>query len=344
VSHGPEGSVRLQLAEDVEIDEPADADLIDEPPVPVEPIVQLDAAMPDPIRLYFRQIGRVALLTAHEEVDLARRIEVGVLAGERLAAATELSPAERHALSELARDGATAKVALVEANLRLVVSIAKRHVGRGMLFLDLVQEGNLGLIRAVEKFDYTRGYKFSTYATWWIRQAISRAIADQARTIRIPVHLVETLNKMRRVQREWLQQRGREPTPEELAKIMELSVERISELQRTGNDPVSLDSPIGEDDATLGEFIEDSDAVEPLSAVSAAMLQQHLESLLRTLSDREQRIIHMRFGMTDGCPRTLEEVGQEFGVTRERIRQIETKTLAKLRQPSRALQLREFLD
>jgi RNA polymerase primary sigma factor len=344
VPNGPEPAAVIQLAPDLDVEEPPDAALIDDEPATVEPVAHTDGMLPDPIRLYFRQIGRVRLLTAQQEVDLARRIEAGVLADERLATVADLSAAERQGLNEIVRDGAAAKTALVEANLRLVVSIAKRYVGRGMLFLDLVQEGNLGLIRAVEKFDYTRGYKFSTYATWWIRQAVSRAIADQARTIRIPVHLVETLNKLHRVQREWLQQRGCEPTPEELSQIMGLPAERISELQRTGHDPISLDSPIGEDDASFGEFIEDCDAVEPLSAVSGTMLQQHLEALLRTLSDREQRILHLRFGMTDGYPRTLEEVGQEFGVTRERIRQIETKTLAKLRQPSKALQLRDFLD
>jgi RNA polymerase primary sigma factor len=341
----------VRLCRDLEIDNPADAQLIEkelEPadiePAEPEPVVLPDGAMPDPIRLYFRQIGRVPLLTAQQEVDLARRIEAGVLAVERLATASALPVSERQALSAIARDGAAAKAALVEANLRLVVSIAKRYVGRGLLFLDLVQEGNLGLIRAVEKFDYTRGYKFSTYATWWIRQAVTRAIADQARTIRIPVHLVETLNKLRRLQREWVQQRGCEPTPQDLADIMGLPVERIAELQQTGLDPISLDSPIGDEASSFGEFIEDCDAVEPLHVLSGTMLQEHLQTLLRTLSDREQRIIHLRFGMTDGYPRTLEEVGQEFGVTRERIRQIETKTLAKLRQPSRALQLRDFLD
>ena len=344
MADGPEPAAVIHLGADLDIDEPSEAALIDEEPVAAQPVAHADGTLPDPIRLYFRQIGRVRLLTAQQEVDLARRIEAGVLAEERLATVPGLSAAEHESLTEIVRDGAAAKTALVEANLRLVVSIAKRYVGRGMLFLDLVQEGNLGLIRAVEKFDYTRGYKFSTYATWWIRQAVSRAIADQARTIRIPVHLVETLNKLHRVQREWLQQQGYDATPEELANIMELPVARICELQRTGHDPISLDSPIGEDEASFGEFIEDCDAVEPLSAVSGTMLQQHLEALLRTLSDREQRILHLRFGMTDGYPRTLEEVGQEFGVTRERIRQIETKTLAKLRQPCKALQLRDFLD
>jgi RNA polymerase primary sigma factor len=350
VPGGPEHIALIRLRQDLETEDPAaTVDTVgkvelEEDPAPVEPTMPADAVLPDPIRLYFRQIGRVRLLTAQQEVDLARRIEAGVLADERLATVADLSSAERQGLQDIARDGAIAKTQLVEANLRLVVSIAKRYVGRGMLFLDLVQEGNLGLIRAVEKFDYTRGYKFSTYATWWIRQAVSRAIADQARTIRIPVHLVETLNKLRRVQREWLQQRGCDPTPQELAGVMGLPVERVVELQRTGFDPISLDSPIGDDEASFGELIQDCDAVEPLSAVSGTMLQQHLEALLRTLSAREQRIIHLRFGMTDGYPRTLEEVGQEFGVTRERIRQIETKTLAKLRQPSKVLQLRDFLD
>jgi RNA polymerase primary sigma factor len=255
-----------------------------------------------------------------------------------------LSRAERLDLELLARDGVRAKQRLIEANLRLVVSIAKRYVGRGMLFLDLIQEGNLGLIRAVEKFDYTKGFKFSTYATWWIRQAITRAIADQARTIRIPVHMVETINKLVRVQRQMHQDLGREPTPEEIGLEMGLNPVRVVEIQRIAQEPVSLQSPIGEEDSDLGDFIEDADAVVPIEAAAFILLQDQLEDILGTLSDREQRIIQLRFGLTDGHPRTLEEVGREFGVTRERIRQIESKTLAKLRHPSRAQMLREYLD
>jgi len=303
----------------------------------------------DLVRIYLREIGRVPLLTAEDEVELAKSIEAGLFAEEKLSGARErgsamLSRGERLDLELLSRHGLRAKQRLIEANLRLVVSIAKRYVGRGMLFLDLIQEGNLGLIRAVEKFDYTKGYKFSTYATWWIRQAITRAIADQARTIRIPVHMVETINKLVRVQRQLHQDLGREPLPEEIGAEMGLPCERVVEIQRIAQEPVSLQSPIGEEDSDLGDFIEDADAVVPIEAAAFILLQDQLDDILATLSDREQRIIQLRFGLTDGHPRTLEEVGREFGVTRERIRQIESKTLAKLRHPSRAQTLREYLD
>jgi RNA polymerase primary sigma factor len=298
----------------------------------------------DLVRIYLREIGRVPLLTAEEEVELAKSIEAGLFAEEKVARAAIITPGERTDLELLARDGVRAKQRLIEANLRLVVSIAKRYVGRGMLFLDLIQEGNLGLIRAVEKFDYTKGYKFSTYATWWIRQAITRAIADQARTIRIPVHMVETINKLVRVQRQLHQDLGREPSPEEIGTEMGLSAERVVEIQRVAQEPVSLQSPIGEEDSDLGDFIEDADAVVPIEAAAFILLQDQLDGILGSLSDREQRIIQLRFGLTDGHPRTLEEVGREFGVTRERIRQIESKTLAKLRHPTRAQMLREYLE
>jgi RNA polymerase primary sigma factor len=298
----------------------------------------------DLVRIYLREIGRVPLLTAEEEVELAKSIEAGLFAEEKLARAAIITPGEGTDLEMLAHDGVRAKQRLIEANLRLVVSIAKRYVGRGMLFLDLIQEGNLGLIRAVEKFDYTKGYKFSTYATWWIRQAITRAIADQARTIRIPVHMVETINKLVRVQRQLHQDLGREPSPEEIGTEMGLSAERVVEIQRVAQEPVSLQSPIGEEDSDLGDFIEDADAVVPIEAAAFILLQDQLDGILGSLSDREQRIIQLRFGLTDGHPRTLEEVGREFGVTRERIRQIESKTLAKLRHPTRAQMLREYLE
>jgi RNA polymerase primary sigma factor len=298
----------------------------------------------DLVRIYLREIGRVPLLTAEDEVELAKTIEAGLFAEEKMARSAILSRMERLDLEQLGRDGVRAKQRLIEANLRLVVSIAKRYVGRGMLFLDLIQEGNLGLIRAVEKFDYTKGYKFSTYATWWIRQAITRAIADQARTIRIPVHMVETINKLIRVQRQLHQDLGREPLPEEIGKEMGLNTERVVEIQRIAQEPVSLQSPIGEEDSDLGDFIEDADAVVPIEAAAFILLQDQLFDILNALSDREQRIIQLRFGLADGHPRTLEEVGREFGVTRERIRQIESKTLAKLRHPSRAQMLREYLE
>ncbi|WP_067802316.1 RNA polymerase sigma factor RpoD [Actinomadura formosensis] len=298
----------------------------------------------DLVRIYLREIGRVPLLTAEDEVELAKSIEAGLFAEEKMARTAVLARGELLDLELLSREGMRAKQRLIEANLRLVVSIAKRYVGRGMLFLDLIQEGNLGLIRAVEKFDYTKGFKFSTYATWWIRQAITRAIADQARTIRIPVHMVETINKLVRVQRQMHQDLGREPTPEEIGLEMGLPPARVVEIQRIAQEPVSLQSPIGEEDSDLGDFIEDADAVVPIEAAAFILLQDQLEDILGTLSEREQRIIQLRFGLADGHPRTLEEVGREFGVTRERIRQIESKTLAKLRHPSRAQMLREYLE
>nr|WP_312889141.1 RNA polymerase sigma factor RpoD [Nocardiopsis aegyptia] len=293
----------------------------------------------DLVRLYLREIGRVPLLTAEQEVELAKAIEVGLYAQRRDPTA-ECGAEE---LAALVEEGTRAKRRLIESNLRLVVSIAKRYMGRGLLFLDLIQEGNLGLIRAVEKFDYTRGFKFSTYATWWIRQAITRAIADQARTIRIPVHMVETINKLVRVQHQLHQQLGREPSTEEISSAAGFGGRRVLEIQRIAREPVSLQAPIGEEESDFGDFIEDSDAVVPVEAAAFNLLQEHLRDLLGDLSDREQRIIRLRFGMADGHPRTLEEVGREFGVTRERIRQIEAKTLAKLRHPSRAGTLRDYL-
>jgi RNA polymerase primary sigma factor len=303
------------------------------------------AATSDPVRMYLKEIGRVPLLSAAEEVDLAKRVEAGLFASEKLTTVRDLPVGLERELEQVERDGQFAKKRLIEANLRLVVSIAKRYVGRGMLFLDLIQEGNLGLIRAVEKFDYTKGYKFSTYATWWIRQAITRAIADQARTIRIPVHMVETINKLLRVQRQMLQDLGREPTPEEIGAQMELPTERVREIQKLAQEPVSLETPIGEEeDSNLGDFIEDSDAIVPIDAASFILLQEQLDAILHTLSEREKKVIQLRFGLTDGHARTLEEVGREFGVTRERIRQIESKTLSKLRHPSRSQRLRDYLD
>jgi RNA polymerase primary sigma factor len=300
----------------------------------------------DPVRMYLKEIGKVPLLTASEEVDLAKKIEAGEEASVKLRDKGEkLSREELRTLRRQERVGQEAKRKLVEANLRLVVSIAKRYVGRGMLFLDLIQEGNLGLIRAVEKFDFRKGYKFSTYATWWIRQAITRAIADQARTIRIPVHMVETINKLIRVQRSLLQELGREPTPEEIAEQMELTPEKVREIIKVSQEPVSLETPIGEEeDSHLGDFIEDSDAVVPIDAASFILLQEQLEDVLNSLNEREKEVIRLRFGLTDGHPRTLEEVGREFGVTRERIRQIESKTLAKLRHPTRSAKLRDYLE
>ncbi|MDD3717670.1 MAG: RNA polymerase sigma factor RpoD [Actinomycetota bacterium] len=300
----------------------------------------------DPVRMYLKEIGKVPLLTASEEVDLAKKIEAGEEASTRLREkGDKLSREELRKLRRLERTGQEAKRKLVEANLRLVVSIAKRYVGRGMLFLDLIQEGNLGLIRAVEKFDFRKGYKFSTYATWWIRQAITRAIADQARTIRIPVHMVETINKLIRVQRSLLQELGREPTPEEIAEQMELTPEKVREIIKVSQEPVSLETPIGEEeDSHLGDFIEDADAVVPIDAASFILLQEQLEDVLNSLNEREKEVIRLRFGLTDGHPRTLEEVGREFGVTRERIRQIESKTLAKLRHPTRSAKLRDYLE
>ena len=304
----------------------------------------------DPVRMYLKEIGKVSLLTAAEEVDLAMKIEAGVEAMAQLDASEEeggvpLERRERRRLSRIEQVGLDAKQQLIEANLRLVVSIAKRYVGRGMLFLDLIQEGNLGLIRAVEKFDYTKGFKFSTYATWWIRQAITRAIADQARTIRIPVHMVETINKLVRIQRQLLQSLGREPTPEEIAEEMGLTPERVREIQKISQEPVSLETPIGEEeDSQLGDFIEDDAAVVPPDAASFSILQEQLAKTLEGLAERERKVITLRFGLEDGHPRTLEEVGREFGVTRERIRQIESKTLAKLRHPSRSQKLKDYLE
>ena len=304
----------------------------------------------DPVRMYLKEIGKVSLLTAAEEVDLAMKIEAGVEAMAQLDASEEeggvpLERRERRRLSRIEQVGLDAKQQLIEANLRLVVSIAKRYVGRGMLFLDLIQEGNLGLIRAVEKFDYTKGFKFSTYATWWIRQAITRAIADQARTIRIPVHMVETINKLVRIQRQLLQSLGREPTPEEIAEEMGLTPERVREIQKISQEPVSLETPIGEEeDSQLGDFIEDDAAIVPPDAASFSMLQEQLAKTLEGLAERERKVISLRFGLEDGHPRTLEEVGREFGVTRERIRQIESKTLAKLRHPSRSQKLKDYLE
>lgn len=300
----------------------------------------------DPVRMYLKEIGKVPLLTGPQEVDLAKKIEAGEEASAKLReTGGKPSREELRALRRQESVGQEAKRKLVEANLRLVVSIAKRYVGRGMLFLDLIQEGNLGLIRAVEKFDFRKGYKFSTYATWWIRQAITRAIADQARTIRIPVHMVETINKLIRVQRQLLQELGREPTPEEIAGQMELTPEKVREIIKVSQEPVSLETPIGEEeDSHLGDFIEDSDAIVPIDAASFILLQEQLEDVLNSLNEREKEVIRLRFGLTDGHPRTLEEVGREFGVTRERIRQIESKTLAKLRHPTRSAKLRDYLE
>ncbi|TCO52518.1 RNA polymerase sigma factor [Actinocrispum wychmicini] len=306
-------------------------------------------ASADSVRAYLKQIGKVALLNAEEEVELAKRIEAGLYAAERVRKAEEesekLTPQMRRDLRWIVRDGERAKNHLLEANLRLVVSLAKRYTGRGMAFLDLIQEGNLGLIRAVEKFDYTKGYKFSTYATWWIRQAITRAMADQARTIRIPVHMVEVINKLGRIQRELLQDLGREPTPEELAKEMDITPEKVLEIQQYAREPISLDQTIGDEgDSQLGDFIEDSEAVVAVDAVSFTLLQDQLQSVLATLSEREAGVVRLRFGLTDGQPRTLDEIGQVYGVTRERIRQIESKTMSKLRHPSRSQVLRDYLE
>ncbi|MBI8989046.1 RNA polymerase sigma factor [Corynebacterium sp. CCM 8863] len=312
-------------------------------------------ASADSVRAYLKQIGKVALLNAEQEVSLAKRIEAGLYATYRIEQMQEafaagdkdakLTPAVKRDLRAIARDGRKAKNHLLEANLRLVVSLAKRYTGRGMAFLDLIQEGNLGLIRAVEKFDYTKGYKFSTYATWWIRQAITRAMADQARTIRIPVHMVEVINKLGRIQRELLQDLGREPTPEELAKEMDISEDKVLEIQQYAREPISLDQTIGDEgDSQLGDFIEDSEAVVAVDAVSFTLLQDQLQDVLQTLSEREAGVVKLRFGLTDGMPRTLDEIGQVYGVTRERIRQIESKTMSKLRHPSRSQVLRDYLD
>jgi RNA polymerase primary sigma factor len=316
----------------------------DEEDAPVQQVVTAGATA-DPVKDYLKQIGKVALLNAEQEVELAKRIEAGLFAEERLNSGDKIEMKLKRELWWIAQDGKKAKNHLLEANLRLVVSLAKRYTGRGMLFLDLIQEGNLGLIRAVEKFDYTKGYKFSTYATWWIRQAITRAMADQARTIRIPVHMVEVINKLARVQRQMLQDLGREPTPEELAKELDMTPEKVVEVQKYGREPISLHTPLGEDgDSEFGDLIEDSEAVVPADAVSFTLLQEQLHSVLDTLSEREAGVVSMRFGLTDGQPKTLDEIGKVYGVTRERIRQIESKTMSKLRHPSRSQVLRDYLD
>ncbi|GAA2827964.1 RNA polymerase primary sigma factor [Leucobacter komagatae] len=305
----------------------------------------IPGATADPVKDYLKQIGKVALLNAAEEVELAMRIEAGLFAEEKLGTEKGLPKKLERELKWVARDGQRAKSHLLGANLRLVVSLAKRYTGRGMQFLDLIQEGNLGLIRAVEKFDYTKGFKFSTYATWWIRQAITRAMADQARTIRIPVHMVEVINKLARVQRQMLQDLGREPTPEELSRELDMTTEKVIEVQKYGREPISLHTPLGEDgDSEFGDLIEDTEAIVPADAVGFTMLQQQLEQLLDSLSEREAGVIKMRFGLGDGMPKTLDQIGDTFGVTRERIRQIESKTMAKLRHPSRSQQLRDYLD
>ncbi|WP_370591131.1 RNA polymerase sigma factor [Saccharopolyspora montiporae] len=380
---GKKSAKNAETGESLEIDEPIETDLtspdvgdladveveIPEEPVPEEDTKDADfvwdeeesealrqarkdaelTASADSVRAYLKQIGKVALLNAEEEVELAKRIEAGLYAAERLRqveeAGEQLATQMRRDLRWITRDGERAKNHLLEANLRLVVSLAKRYTGRGMAFLDLIQEGNLGLIRAVEKFDYTKGYKFSTYATWWIRQAITRAMADQARTIRIPVHMVEVINKLGRIQRELLQDLGREPTPEELAKEMDITPEKVLEIQQYAREPISLDQTIGDEgDSQLGDFIEDSEAVVAVDAVSFTLLQDQLQSVLATLSEREAGVVRLRFGLTDGQPRTLDEIGQVYGVTRERIRQIESKTMSKLRHPSRSQVLRDYLD
>ncbi|WP_146362358.1 RNA polymerase sigma factor [Arthrobacter yangruifuii] len=322
----------------------------DDDDAPAQQVVSAGATA-DPVKDYLKQIGKVALLNAEQEVDLALRIEAGLYAEEKLAADAllpedkQMDPKLKRELQWVSHDGKRAKNHLLEANLRLVVSLAKRYTGRGMLFLDLIQEGNLGLIRAVEKFDYTKGFKFSTYATWWIRQAITRAMADQARTIRIPVHMVEVINKLARVQRQMLQDLGREPAPEELALELDMTPEKVVEVQKYGREPISLHTPLGEDgDSEFGDLIEDSEAVVPADAVSFTLLQEQLHSVLDTLSEREAGVVAMRFGLTDGQPKTLDEIGKVYGVTRERIRQIESKTMSKLRHPSRSQVLRDYLD
>ncbi|WP_370454795.1 RNA polymerase sigma factor [Schumannella sp. 10F1B-5-1] len=329
----PTGALRLSMSDD-------------EDEVPIYSAA-ITGATADPVKDYLKQIGKVALLNAAEEVELAMRIEAGLFAEEKL---SHMAPADHRTqlgreLTWVARDGQRAKSHLLGANLRLVVSLAKRYTGRGMQFLDLIQEGNLGLIRAVEKFDYTKGFKFSTYATWWIRQAITRAMADQARTIRIPVHMVEVINKLARVQRQMLQDLGREPTPEELSRELDMTPEKVIEVQKYGREPISLHTPLGEDgDSEFGDLIEDTEAVVPADAVGFTMLQKQLESLLDSLSEREAGVIRMRFGLGDGMPKTLDQIGDTFGVTRERIRQIESKTMAKLRHPSRSQSLRDYLE
>jgi RNA polymerase primary sigma factor len=363
-----EDDTDLEVEEDLDDAQPDTADLVDEPDeagkeaaaptgsgfvysdaddddAPVQQVMSAGATA-DPVKDYLKQIGKVALLNAEQEVDLALRIEAGLFAEEKIAADDgSMDPKYKRELEFIIHDGKRAKNHLLEANLRLVVSLAKRYTGRGMLFLDLIQEGNLGLIRAVEKFDYTKGFKFSTYATWWIRQAITRAMADQARTIRIPVHMVEVINKLARVQRQMLQDLGREPTPEELALELDMTPEKVVEVQKYGREPISLHTPLGEDgDSEFGDLIEDSEAVVPADAVSFTLLQEQLHSVLDTLSEREAGVVAMRFGLTDGQPKTLDEIGKVYGVTRERIRQIESKTMSKLRHPSRSQVLRDYLD
>jgi RNA polymerase primary sigma factor len=354
----PKKAAEAESADDEEIVEPSEKDkasgdfVWDEDESEALRQARKDAeltASADSVRAYLKQIGKVALLNAEEEVELAKRIEAGLYATQLMAELSDrgekLPAAQRRDMAWICRDGDRAKNHLLEANLRLVVSLAKRYTGRGMAFLDLIQEGNLGLIRAVEKFDYTKGYKFSTYATWWIRQAITRAMADQARTIRIPVHMVEVINKLGRIQRELLQDLGREPTPEELAKEMDITPEKVLEIQQYAREPISLDQTIGDEgDSQLGDFIEDSEAVVAVDAVSFTLLQDQLQSVLETLSEREAGVVRLRFGLTDGQPRTLDEIGQVYGVTRERIRQIESKTMSKLRHPSRSQVLRDYLD
>ena len=357
-------SVQIAPAPDADAELDDDTDVADEPAVPAAASTSFEwdeeeslalqkarkdaelATSTDAVRAYLKLIGRVALLTAEQEVDLARRVEAGLYAAHKLAESdAKFTPTMRRDLNWVVRDGERAKTHLLEANLRLVVSLAKRYTGRGMAFLDLIQEGNLGLIRAVEKFDYTKGFKFSTYATWWIRQAITRAMADQARTIRIPVHMVEVINKLGRIQRELLQELGREATPEELAKEMDITPDKVLEIQQYAREPISLDQTIGDEgDSQLGDFIEDSEAVVAVDAVSFTLLQDQLQSVLETLSEREAGVVRLRFGLTDGQPRTLDEIGQVYGVTRERIRQIESKTMSKLRHPSRSQVLRDYLD
>ncbi|GAA1396668.1 hypothetical protein GCM10009599_24700 [Luteococcus peritonei] len=331
-----------ELVEETQAFVVSDADDTDEP----EQQVMVAGATADPVKDYLKQIGKVALLNAEMEVELAKRIEAGLFAEEQLNDAdAKIKQADLEDYEWIVEDGRRAKNHLLEANLRLVVSLAKRYTGRGMLFLDLIQEGNLGLIRAVEKFDYSKGYKFSTYATWWIKQAITRAMADQARTIRIPVHMVEVINKLARVQRQMLQDLGREPTPEELAKELDMTPEKVVEVQKYGREPISLHTPLGEDgDSEFGDLIEDSEAVVPADAVNFTLLQEQLHDVLDTLSEREAGVVSMRFGLTDGQPKTLDEIGKVYGVTRERIRQIESKTMSKLRHPSRSQVLRDYLD
>jgi len=341
IAEDAESAVTGPDEEDEEAFTLSDSDEADEP---VQQVV-VAGATADPVKDYLKQIGKVPLLNAEQEVELAKRIEAGLFAEEKLNSGDKIPAQLRRELEWIAEDGRRAKNHLLEANLRLVVSLAKRYTGRGMLFLDLIQEGNLGLIRAVEKFDYTKGYKFSTYATWWIRQAITRAMADQARTIRIPVHMVEVINKLARVQRQMLQDLGREPTPEELAKELDMTPEKVVEVQKYGREPISLHTPLGEDgDSEFGDLIEDSEAVVPADAVSFTLLQEQLHQVLDTLSEREAGVVSMRFGLTDGQPKTLDEIGKVYGVTRERIRQIESKTMSKLRHPSRSQVLRDYLD